>query len=511
MSDPPRIGVWHRDDLRLRDNAALSEAVTDADGRVVPLFVFDPQFYESGMACDGRIRFVHECIKALAAEYDARGTTLRLVRGDPREVIPALDVDGVYVNRSVTGRYGRERDDELFAMPGVEPVADDGIDWDDRPRRTYDWQAQAESYFETEPTPAPTAADLDSLSVGTALPAETETTTVEAVERAHDTDPDKRDLPSGGEPAAWTRLRSFAADITNYLGSISPPARAEEDTSHLSPYFAVGCLTPRQAYRHVETEAAGGQARSLFTTRLFWNRHFSQKLADWPGLMERAVNPVFRGLFRDRHDPETARAWKEGQTGFPLVDASMRALRETGWLNFRMRAMCTTFYALVLRNWWRVGADHFYRHLVDADPAINYAQWQMQSGLYGVHPLRIYDPAKQVRENDPDGEFVREYVPELRAFPTDYLDRPEKAPLSVQQECGVRIGEDYPLPVVDFEARREETRELFGRLRDRAKAALEDPEIRRRASLSRRHSREGAGVDDEEPPTTEAQAGLDEF
>jgi len=504
MGDGPRIAVWHRDDLRVRDNAALAAAARD--GAPQPVFVFDPQFYESGMACDARLRFVHQSVAALDAGYRDRGSSLALRRGDPAAVLDGLDgVDRVYANRSVTGRYGRERDERLFERDDVAVFADDGVDRTDRGRDDYDWQAQAESYFEREPREAPTGLPANRIE---------DTATVEDVEAEYGVEPAKTGVQRGGESAAWQRLRAFADAVGDYPGGVSAPAEAEDRTSRLSPYLAAGCLTPRQVYRHVRGATGGGggggRAVSMFESRLYWNRHYSQKLADWPGWLETAVNPVYRGLYRSEHDRELAAAWREGRTGFPLVDASMRALRGTGWLNFRMRAMCATFYHYVLRCWWRPGADHFYRHLVDADPAINYTQWQTQCNLTGVHPVRVYNPRKQVRENDPDGEFVREYVPELRDFPTEHLARPEKAPLAVQDDCGVRIGEDYPRPVVEFEARREAAREDYARLADRAREVVEhDPEIRRRASLSRRGSR-GAGGDGDQP-TREEQSRLGDF
>ncbi|MFC7072719.1 FAD-binding domain-containing protein [Halovenus rubra] len=181
----------------------------------------------------------------------------------------------------------------------------------------------------------------------------------------------------------------------------------------------------------------------MFSSRLYWNRHFTQKLADNPDTVEHAVNPVFRGMNRSSHDQALATAWKEG-------------------------------------------ADWFYRHLLDAEPGINYQQWQIQSGLVGVHPLRIYDPRKQVRDNDSEGSFIKTYVPELSALPATFLDEPSKAPLSVQNEHDVTIGEDYPYPVVDFERRRQEARDIWAALDDRAKEALNDPERRRRVSLSQR-------------------------
>jgi deoxyribodipyrimidine photo-lyase len=151
-----------------------------------------------------------------------------------------------------------------------------------------------------------------------------------------------------------------------------------------------------------------------------------------------------------------------------------------------MRAMCASVFGLLLKQPWQVGADFMYYHLVDADPAINYTQWQSQCGLKGIGAIRLYNPRKQVRDNDPEGVFVRRWVPELEAVPTAHLDRPERTPLAVQEEVGVRIGEDYPYPVVDYEAEREAALETFGGLREAARAAYEDPEVFRRASLSPR-------------------------
>jgi deoxyribodipyrimidine photo-lyase len=504
VTDPeptsPRIAVWHRDDLRVRDNAALAAAA--ADGVPAPVFVVDPTFYRDGGAADARLRFLHESLAALDDRYAARGSGLALRHGDPEDVLDALPVDRLYVNRSVTARYGRERDDALFERDDVTTFDVDGLDRTDRPREAYDWGSAAEAYFEDDPIPAPTTLRPTPLDPGPP---------VAAVEERYGVDPSKRDVPTGGAAAAWDRLRAFAADLDRYPGGIADPAAAEERTSHLSPYLQFGCLSVREALRHVRREGTDARGRRLFEERCYWNRHYAQKLLDWPGWTERAVNPVFRGLFRDEHDPDLVAAWTAGETGFPLVDAAMRALRETGWLNFRTRALCATFYTYVLRCWWRVGADHFYRHLIDGDAAINYTQWQSQSNLTGVHPVRIYDPRKQVREHDPEGTYVRRYVPELRELPTEHLARPERTPLAVQDEAGVHVGEDYPRPVVDFEARADETRRLFDRLTPRAREALSDPAIRRRASLSQRHGREQSESDPDADARGAGQRRLDDF
>jgi len=232
----------------------------------------------------------------------------------------------------------------------------------------------------------------------------------------------------------------------------------------------------------------------MFKTRLYWNRHFTQKLQDNRYLRTRAVNPVFRGMNRMTHDEELSERWKNGETGYPLIDASMRALKSTGWMNFRMRAMCASFYTYILRCYWKEGADWFYKHLIDADPAINYAQWQMQSGLIGVHPLRIYNPKKQVRDNDSQGKYIKKYVPELKPLPSSFLDEPDKTPVHIQDKHGVDIGNDYPRPIVDFEKRRQEAREHWSSLSQRAKEALQEPQVKRRASLSNRRKTEEQDV-----------------
>jgi len=512
--------VWHRDDLRTVDNAALAAAA--ADGVPCPVFVFDPRYYgDSALACDARRRFLHESLADLDRQYRDCGSELALRHGDPRRVLrDLLDegvVDAVYCNRSTTARYGRAVAETVRQWDAVTTVSDDGIRRVDRRDRDgtvavdtregreadpRPWQDYCEAYFEGDPAPRPESTPANPVAA---------TTSVEEIEAQYEVDPEKSDVPRGGTVAGNERLSAFCDRISEYPSVVSPPAEAAERSSRLSAYLALGALSVRQVYRAVE-QTPDCRGKSMFRSRLFWNRHYTQKLADWPGWAERAVNPVFRGLYRDEHDPELVAAWREGRTGFPMVDAAMRALVATGFINFRMRAMVATVFQYVLREWWRRGADFMYRHLIDADPAINYTQWQSQCNLTGVHPVRVYDPAKQRREYDPDGEFVREWVPELTSLPDTHLDRPEKAPLAVQDEAGVRVGEDYPYPVVDYERRADQARTEFAALDDRAKEALSDPQVRRRASLSNRGSGGRSDSDESSGQSRgEEQSSLDEF
>ena len=515
------ILLWHRADLRVKDNPALDRATAIAQRRgttVQPVFVFDPQFYgKKALACDGRIEFLHECLASLREQYRKRGSELTLLHGDPVDRLASLpedrELEDAYIcyTRHPTARYGAHRDEQLEAWERArdsdmigQRESNSGLDSDikavpegaivfDAHERGIDsregWAEQCEAYLTSEEYPAPSSDTLTSRAAAIASDV-----TIDEIEAHYDIESAKRSVPRGGHHAAHRRLDWFtrAKVMEQYPGGISPPAEAEQRTSRLSPYLRFGVLSPRQVYQAGVERAGAERARDLFESRLFWNRHFRQKLADNPRLTEEAVNPVLQELFvsEEERDPELITAWKEGRTGFPMVDASMRALVETGWLNFRMRAMVASFFGYILKQWWRIGADFMYYHLIDADPAINYAQWQMQCGLVGCHPNRIYNPRKQARENDPEGAFIREYVSKLRDLPTEFIARPEKAPIHVQRECGVTIGDspdaDYPYPIVDFEREATAARDQFSRLADQAREALDDPEVRRRASLSRK-------------------------
>ena len=507
--DVTTVAVWHRADLRTADNAALAAASEGEAEAVVPVFVVDPRYYgDRGLACDARLRFLHECLLDLGRQYEDLGADLLLLEGDPRERLGAL-VDGpverIHYSRHPTARHGRRVAETVREWPETTAHADDGLRYPDT--RESDgtvavdtregWDDHAEAYFGRDPYPRPDSLPGHGLSGDTTVP---------EVEETHGVDPGKREVPEGGTLAGNARLSAFLDRIREYPGSVAPPGAAEAGTSRLSPYLAFGALSPRQVYNRVQAEAPDCRGREMLVSRLYWNRHYHQKLADWPGWTDRSVNPVFRDLFRGRHDPELDRAWRRGQTGFPLVDAAMRALRETGFINFRTRALVSTFYVYVLKQWWRRGADYMYEQLVDADAAINYTQWQSQCNLTGVHPVRVYDPRKQVREYDPDGEYIRKYVPELADLPDEHLPRPERTPEHVQAECGVDVGTDYPYPVVDYDHEAREARELWSDLTDRAREAIR-PGSRawRRASLSRdRRERVTRG-------DSGGQASLDDF
>ena len=487
--------VWHCRQLRTTDHPVLAYAEREYD-RVLPLFVFDPSFYgEDGLACDARIRFMHESLADLSAQYADRGGGLTLAHGDPIAVLRSLTDAGwdVATTADPTGRYGLRRDTAAAETCDVTFIDADGLVRNTENSRE-NWSDRVEAWL-TDETFAwdETAVELDRIETPVSI---------DAVEARHSVDPEKTIERRGGTAAAWAAVESFADRLSAYPGRISAPSDARTGTSQLSPYLRFGCLSVRQVYQSIDGDCRDGRAKQMFVSRLYWNKHYNQKLADWPGWMETAVNPALEDFHAETHDPELVAAWKRGETGYPMVDASMRCLERTGWLNFRMRAMCASFLCDLLQQPWKIGADWFYYHLLDADPAINYTQFQIQAGVDGTNMMRIYNPRKQVSDNDPEGEFVTKWVPELAALPVEHLERPERTPLHVQDDCGVSIGEDYPYPIVEYEAARKRILDKFEAVEPEAKRALRDPEVLRRASLSQRGGADGAevGSTGESPP-----------
>lgn len=471
--------VWHCRQLRTDDHAALQRAAENYT-EILPVFIFDPEFYtDTALACDSRIKFLHESLQDLKSQYQNRGGDLTFCHGDPTTVLERFTESGwdIITTAEPTGRYGLERDNNLAETCNVEFVAGDGLIRTNPGETSREqWSQHAKNWF-TNPRHSWDEHTVTIKHIDTGI-------TPTRISNAYNISPNKTGVPAGGRANAIEQLHSFTSKLSQYPHSISAPGKARTGTSGLSAYLRFGCLSPREVYQYITENGPDGTGKNMFLSRLFWNRHYTQKLADWPGWMDTAVNPVMRKFHSETHDPDLVTAWKHGKTGYPMVDASMRCLKETGWLNFRMRAMCASFLCDLLEQPWKIGADWFYYHLIDADPAINYTQFQTQAGVVGVNMMRVYNPRKQVREQDPDGNWIRKWVPELRGLPSEFIDRPERTPVHVQNTCGVHIGTDYPYPIIEYEHARERILTRFNAVKHEAQKALENPVIAARASLS---------------------------
>ena len=269
-----------------------------------------------------------------------------------------------------------------------------------------------------------------------------------------------------GEENAIRYLDGFIKERSiNYTRHISKPEESRKSCSRLSPYLSWGNLSVKQVYQALEhATKISPYKRSIKNaiTRLKWRCHFIQKFEVDCSYEYKCINEGFELLEHPRNDIYIE-AWKSGKTGYPLIDACMQCLIQTGWINFRMRAMLVSFFCHHLYHDWRYGAQYLASLFLDYEPGIHYPQFQMQAGTTGINTIRIYNPIKQSTEHDPHGHFIKKWIPGLQDVPENFIHEPYGMSLMDQQLCKVTIGIDYLQPIIDVtEAGKHARQKIWG-------------------------------------------------
>ena len=449
---------WIRRDLRLSDNQALTEALRQADV-VVPVFILDPKLLASEYAGQARLAFLLDGLRELDRSLKQRGSQLILRRGDPLEVLTILlketEAEGIFAEEDFSP-YSRQRDGRvalslpLKLVPGVTVfhpellLKADGTPYTVFTPFSRKWRSLPAS---GSPLPAP-----DHFS---ALPPP-ESMVI----------PQKPDHPAessfkAGEQEAERRLSAFA-DSAIFDYSDMRNRMDLDGTSQLSPYLRLGMLSARQAVWAAQESSQSARTTDAqkdaetWLNELIWREFYAAILYHFPYVRQQA----FRSELRDipwRNDPAGLAAWKAGLTGYPVVDAAMRQLNATGWMHNRARMITASFLTKDLLINWQEGERYFMQQLLDGDPASNNGGWQWTAGTGtdAAPYFRVFNPILQGLKFDPQGDYVRRWVPELSLVPNKYIHTPWEMPEDLQKQAHCRIDSDYPSPIVDHSLARE--------------------------------------------------------
>ena len=454
--------LWFKRDLRVHDNEALVNAAKN--GIVLPLYIFEPALWNMEEMSFAKYAFLKASLKELDDELKQLGQRLIIKNGNAIEIFDKLHnrhgIQSVFSHQETWNGWSYQRDISVqkwfkskginwfeFNQNGVIRCLKDRNGW------AKNWQSQMSlTSFKSPLKLHPIAETTEKIN---AYPKE-------------ENEIKKQVLVKGGRLEGLHLLDSFLnVRGENYTKQMSSPTTAYRSCSLISAHLAFGTISMRETFQAAQNRKIEIQnykksergnwpsALNSFLGRLRWHCHFIQKLEDEPRIEFENMHPSYNNLRNDKFDEEYFLAWKTGNTGYPMIDACMRSLISTGWLNFRMRAMLVSFSSYHLWLHWRRPATYLASLFVDFEPGIHFSQMQMQSGTTGINSIRIYNPIKQGQDHDPDGTFIKKWVPELAHLPMNEIHEPWKT----------NLAKGYPSPIIEESIARKKAASLIYNLR----------------------------------------------